>query len=141
MTINLITTVMAIAKNSEYNMRSKETGVTAEKIADCAEKTVITIQTAIENGKIKGYGVSHKDDGFVSQVAVEGFDYWLSKMAGMHGVHYALKPEDKRQIVSALCEALGQPKFYPVYEGDNAHQAPASTVWADDDPRWATVKE
>lgn len=141
MTDNLKNTVIEIAKSSAFNMRPEETGVTAEKVADCAEKTVSTIQTAIENGKIKGYGISHKDDGLVSQVVVEGFDYWLKKMAGMHGVHYALKAENKRQIVSAICEALGQPKSYPVYDGDNAHQAPADAVWADDDPRWATVGE
>lgn len=141
MTDNLKNTVIEIAKNSAFNMRSKETGVTAEKVADCAVNTYNTIQGAIESGKLTGYGKSHDDDGKVSQVTVEGFDYFLNKMAGMFGTHYALKAADKRQIVSAICEALGQSKTYPVYDGDNAHQAPASAVWADDDPRWATVGE
>jgi hypothetical protein len=141
MTTDLKNKVIEIAKNSSFHMRSKETGVTAEKVADCAVNAYNTIQGAIESGKLAGYGKSHDEDGKVSQVTVEGFDYYLNKLAGMHGVHYALKAEDKRQIVSAICEALGQPKYYPVYDGDNAHQAPASAVWADDDPRWATVGE
>lgn len=141
MTDNLKNTVIEIAKNSAFNMRSKETGVTAEKVADCAVSAYNTIQGAIESGKLIGYGKSHEEDSRVSQVAIEGLNYMLNKMAGMFGVYYALKAEDKRQIVSAICEALGQPKTYPVYEGDNKYQAPASAVWADDDPRWAMVGE
>lgn len=141
MTTDLKNKVIEIAKNSAFNMRSKETGVTAEKVADCAVNAYNTIQGAIESGKLAGYGKSHDEDSKVSQVAVEGFDYFLNKLAGMFGIHYALKAEDKRQIVSSICEALGQTKFYPVYDGDNAHQAPASAIWADDDPRWATVGE
>lgn len=138
MTDNLKNTVIEIAKNSAFNMRSKETGVTAEKVADCAVNTYNTIQGAIESGKLTGYGKSHDDDGKVSQVTVEGFDYFLNKMAGMYGVHYALKAADKRQIVLAICEALGQSKTYPVYPGDDDGVKPE--IWADDDPRWATVE-
>lgn len=138
MTDNLKNTVIEIARNSDFNMRSKETGVTAEKVADCAVNTYNTIKGAIDSGKLAGYGKSHEEDGKVSQVTVEGFDYFLNKLAGMFGVHYALKATDKRQIVSAICEALGQSKTYPVYPGDDDGVKPE--IWADDDPRWATVE-
>jgi hypothetical protein len=139
MTTNLKNTVTEIAKNSSFNMRTKESGVTAEKVADCAVNTYNTIQGAIDSGKLAGYGKSHDEDGKVSQVTVEGFNYYFNKLAGMHGVHYVLKAEDKREIVSAICKALGQPDFYPIYEGDDDGVKPE--VWADDDPRWATVEE
>lgn len=134
---DLKNTVIEIAKNSSPNMRTKESGVTPEKIADCAIQTYEIIKAGIEDGRLAGYGKSHADDAQTSQIIVEGFDHYLSEMAGMFGVHYALRKDDKNQIVSAICEALGQSPTYPVYPGDDDGVKPE--VWADDDPRWATV--
>jgi uncharacterized spore protein YtfJ len=138
--VSLVDKVVAsISKDSLFLMRTKETGVTKEKIAEAAEKTRSIIQTAMDKGRIKPYGISHGDDAKISEAIKQGFDKHLNDLAGMHGVHYALTAKDKSAVLLNIRESLGEPKFYPVYPGDDDGVKPV--IWADDDPRWATVDQ